>query len=514
MSPGKARGLCLGMLGIALCACGRAPAVLFAGAAADHNAVIRQEIRPTDGTGWNNNGFGMPAEVYDPPGNHFRVYYVTSGENAVDLTDEAPKNGVPDFVEQVGAAAEETYQSTVVRRGFRPPLDDSIYHDRPKDYGGDGRFDIYLRWAGTGSDGYRVTEACTDGTGGTPGRCAGYFVMNPSYKDWHYPSELDGIRVLTSHELFHTVQDAYNHAQWRTWSEGSAVWNELQVFPNSKATFADYLGFLGAFFQAPERPLDKSMGTGGAASYAYGSAVWAEFLSERFGPAIIREIWEGCEQSPAGEVPHFLSATDTVLRKGYGTTLAQAFTEFTRWNLYTAERAKADFGYKRADAYPGVRMEPDFLVPGQTKSIELNGLSARYLRYQPAGSEPALLRITITDPESPSAIAAVAKQQPQRPPSSPIEYPEGPLEVSVAPDESLLVVLTGAIDGARSRMVQVRFERMPMDTAPQTTASGCAFTNMQDRQSHATLIGILLLAGAILQCQRRRHENRHLRTVQ
>ena len=70
-------------------------------------AVQRQQIRPTDGTGWNNNGFGIPAQVYDPPGGHFRVYYVTSGENAVDLTDVSPADGVPDFVAQVGTAAEQ-----------------------------------------------------------------------------------------------------------------------------------------------------------------------------------------------------------------------------------------------------------------------------------------------------------------------------------------------------------------------------------------------------------------------
>ena len=93
-----------------------------------------------------------------------------------------------------------------------------------KDFGGDGRFDIYLRWAGKGSDGYRVTEACTDGSDGkSPGRCAGYFVMNPSYKGSSYPSELEGIRVLTSHELFHSIQDAYGTGQWRTFSEGSLV---------------------------------------------------------------------------------------------------------------------------------------------------------------------------------------------------------------------------------------------------------------------------------------------------
>ena len=273
-------------------------------------AVQRQQIRPTDGTGWNNNGFGIPAQVYDPPGGHFRVYYVTTGENAVDLTDIAPKDGVPDFVAQVGSASEDTYQSTVVQRGFRPPLDDSVYHDRP-DYGGDGRFDIYLRWAGKGSDGYRVTEACTDGSDGkSPGRCAGYFVMNPSYKGSSYPSELEGIRVLTSHELFHSIQDAYGTGQWRTFSEGSAVWNELQVFPDSPGTWKDYLGFLPALFREPERPFDKSMGSGPAASYAYGTAAFIEYLSERFGPQFIRQIWEGCEQPPASEVPQFLDVID------------------------------------------------------------------------------------------------------------------------------------------------------------------------------------------------------------
>ena len=71
--------------------------------------------------------------------------------------------------------------------------------------------------------------------------------MNPSYKGTSYPTELDGIRVLTSHELFHSIQDAYGTGQWRTVSEGTAVWNELQVFPDSVGTWKDYLGFCRPF---------------------------------------------------------------------------------------------------------------------------------------------------------------------------------------------------------------------------------------------------------------------------
>lgn len=442
-------------------------------------AVQRQQIRPTDGTGWNNNGFGIPAQVYDPPGGHFRVYYVTSGENAVDLTDVSPADGVPDFVAQVGTAAEETYQSTVTARGFRPPLDDSRYHDRP-DYGGDGRFDIYLRWAGKGSDGYRVTEACTDGSDGqSPGRCAGYFVMNPSYKGSHYPSELDGIRVLTSHELFHSIQDAYSAGQWRTFSEGSAVWNELQVFPNSPGTWKDYLGFLPALFREPERPFDKSQGSGPAVAYAYGTAAFVEYLSERFGPPLIRQVWEGCEQapgpSPSGEVPLFLDVLDAELRKRHGSSLATAFTEFTRWNLLTAERARPGRGYQRAAEYPSIKLEPELTTLPLTTSIEVNGLSARYLRLRPTLTEEAPIRVTVTDPVSPVPVAAAAVWPASGEVSALHEVAEG-VTLTLAPGDSLLLVVTGAVRGARARMVQVQAERMQpvAPELPTESAVSCA----------------------------------------
>ncbi len=460
-------------------------------ASADRVASRFFAIRPTDGTGENNNGYGIPAEVYDPPGDHFRVYYVTSSENAVDSTDEAPKNGIPDFVEQVGAAAEKTYQSTVIERGFRPPLDDSVYHNRD-DYGGDGRFDIYLRWAGNGSDGYRVTESCTDGKDGGPRRCcAGYFVMNPSFKNSSYPSELDGIKVLTSHELFHALQDAYNADQWRTWSEATAVWNELQVFPESSGTWRDYLGFLPPLFRAPERPLDQSMGTGGAAAYAYATAVWAQFLYERFGEALIREIWEGSEQPPTGGPRRFLDVTDAVLRNKYQSSLAAAYQEFTRWNLLTEKRAVSGRGYRRAAEYPTVRFEAP-LQAGQTTTFELTGLSARYLQFQPALTAPTAVRISVEDAASSPPSAACAVQSAQGTIGDFIELASSQI-VTLKPNETLLVVLSGTISGAKAREVKVHFT-MPDDS----DAGGCSAVGSAHKPSHSGLFGwiFLLLAAS------------------
>ena len=474
----------LGLLPVFALACGDPGGTGEPTASVDRVASRLSEIRPTDGTGANGNGYGIPAKSYDPPGGHFRVFYVETGENAVDLTDEAPKNGVPDFVELVGRSAEATYDSTITRRGFRPPLDDSIYHDRP-DYGGDGRFDIYLRIAGSGSDGYRVSEVCTDGTpatlGGTPGRCSGYFVMNPGYKTSHYPSEKDGVEVLTSHELFHNIQDAYNAGQWRTFTEGTAVWNELQVFPDSPGTWGDYLGFLPAFFREPERPFDQSMGSGGAATYAYGTAVWVEYLSERHGPDTIRQIWERLEQKEVSVVPHFLDATEEILRQ-HGTTLRDAWIEFSRWNLLTRERASlatAGSGYRRAAEYPSVRFETELTQPDSRTSLAFYGLSARYFRLRPATG--STVYVSLSDPlgKEASALAGLVVGGDGRPsagaPLQPLTPDHG---VTLQSGESLLVVVTSAQRGAKARSVELALSTTPptTDPPPAMMSAGCALS--------------------------------------
>lgn len=468
------------------------------------------EIRPTDGTGYMGNGYGIPALSYDPPGGHFRVFYVTTGENAVDLTDENPKDGVPDFVALVGQRAEATYDSTVTLRGFRAPLDDSVYHDRP-DFGGDGRFDIYLRMAGRGSDGYRVTEVCTDGTpttgGGTAGRCAGYFVMNPTYKGSRYPSDRDAVEVLTSHELFHSIQDAYSASQWRTFTEATAVWNELQVFPQSAGTWRDYLGFLPSFFSEPERPFDQSRGSGPSSGYSYGAAAWVQYLSERFGPSLIREIWEGCEQQPGQAMaPHFLDVTDDLLTKRYRTSLVEEWREFTRWNLLTGERATASEGYQRAKEYPLVRVESAELRVGETRTLQVYGLSARYLRLAKSDG-PRTLDIVAADQttlredfvalsvflgDAPLPLRRLASQA------------TGRLTVTIPPGETAWLVMTGIARGAKAREINLQATPTP-PTPDLPEETGCrAVPGGAARPSPRDLGVVSLGLLAMLRFRRRR----------
>ena len=474
------------------------------------HASLRQEIRPTDGDGWFGNAYekGVAVLSYDPPGGHFRVFYVIDrlSTSAVDPTDVDPTDGVPDFVNRVGAAAEQTYDSTVIRRGFRQPLDDSKYHDRP-DFGGDGRFDIYLRMSGKGSDGYRVTEVCTDGMDGTSGRCSGYFVMNPTFKDSSYPTELDGIRVLTSHELFHAIQDAYSSGQWRTFSESTAVWNELQVFPKtagSEGTWRDYLRFIRAFQNEPERPFDKSMGSGPAGAYAYGAALFIEYLSERFGPKLIREIWEGCEAGPTGQLRNFLDVLDVTLVSRYGVTLASAWTEFTRWNLLTGKLADGKRGYKDAAEYPEVRLEPTLTAWGDTQ-VALDGLSARYFKFAPTLTERTRVRVRLDDLNAarPVAAAYVVLAGTSVPGQEQPLSVEGK-ELELAPGDSLLLVVASPVRGSVARTVKMTIAPLPASAPPPTevTASGCSFSAGPVASRHGAVA--LLLSLSLLLLLRRR----------
>lgn len=448
-----------------------------------HGALAR-EIRPTDGTGWNGNGYDTKnVKSFDSPGGHFRVFYALDGDSAVDPADRAPANGVPDFVDAVAESADATWQSTVVQRRFRPPLDDSKYHDRP-DYGGDGRFDIYLRAIGRGSDGYRVDEVCTS----VPFTCSGYFVMAPDLKGSAYQSEREGAQVLTSHELFHNVQSAYDARQWSTWSEATAVWNQTQVFPDGG--LRDTLGFLPAFLDEPERPFDKTMGSGPGGAYAYGAVLWPQFLSERFGDEIIRAIWEGSEATAPNRSPHFLDVTERVLQ-GKGTTLAAAWREFTVWNLLTANRAQGGRGYRLAARYPGVRLEARARGLGET-TVQIDGLSARYLPLDPALDAPRRLRLLLVDEsDTPATGTALVLRGGTLGEERP--FPSGKLDLDVLPGDTLYVVVTGVLRGAAQHDVTIRLGEAPAAPPAIDGEGGCAVAPGGAGQGGAALLGAALL---------------------
>ena len=362
---------------LTIAACGdAAPQPTTPGEVRTHRTA-RQMIRPTDGDGWQGNGYGdVTAHNHVSESGRFKVWYTLEGNDAVPEADESPADGVPDFVNKVAGHLDTTHQKLVGEVGLRPPLDDSMYHDRP-DYGGDGKFDVYLMDMND-SDGYRVVEACRQG----PPQCAGYLAIENDFVGFHYPSADIAIKILTSHEYPHAIQDAYLADIPRFWSEGTATWAEEYVFPEQQ----DFEGFLRSYFQNLDRPIDAEQAGNLGDSYPYGTAIWPKFLEEKFGVAVIPAIFE--QLADRGEGADIWKATDAVLQN-HDSTLGEAFARFAVWNGLTGSRAELttdEVGYADAANYPEASIESlafDDIdgSPILDREFETRHLTADYLTF-------------------------------------------------------------------------------------------------------------------------------------
>ncbi|MGV3624269.1 MAG: MXAN_6640 family putative metalloprotease [Archangium sp.] len=309
-------------------------------------AVSREEaLRPTDtnsGLLWRYaNGDVVDSVAND--GGTFRVHYTLAGINAVPSMDFARQ--VEDVYEEVGAL----YHGPL---GYRPPLSDAAISPN----GGDARFDVYLLdFAGQADGTFRVDQCPPD----MVDRCIGYVAQENDFAGYGYPSLVTATRILGSHEYFHAVQAAYDSDQDVVVSEGTAVWATERFDPST----SDFEHFVGGYLADPGRSLDNAP-IGPVPSFAYGSAIFFKFLTERHDDAIIRKLWEHLENGkghasePADQAnPTWLVQLDAILKSDYQSSFAAEFREFAKWNLFTNTAADATQSYANATTFPIVTME-------------------------------------------------------------------------------------------------------------------------------------------------------------
>lgn len=430
------------------------------------------------------------------------MHYTRTGEHAVPLAD-TDASGVPDFVEDFGRTFDQVYDTYITKLGFREPLSDATYHDRP-DYGGDERFDVYLQDQGKGADGYLVTEACANSV---PPRCAGYMVVENDFVGYSYKTPQVGMQILASHEFFHAVQHAYSTGLGQAFSEGSAVWGTEQAFPDTN----DFEKFLTVFFKSTHRPIDDTPSSP-ADSFPYGTCLWPRFLSERFGDAIVPAVLVALSE---GKSPSALDAVDKVLTGEHQSSLAEAFAEFGLWNLLTGDRAVSDRGYAAAAKYPQVTPEERKEAHPYRITSEIAYLSARYFRLQAQSGE----RITVTSerPEAKVVLHLVSGEA-----SAPTIVSAKPGETSVSIDARgpvLLVAVSTATSGGKSLPLSlvVSGKAAPASdagvgdggTSPSNDEGGCRMS--PTTHDPLTTLGVLsLLLGLGLWTRRGRWRKRGL----
>ena len=309
----------------------RAAVALVALASALHAADAGACQRPTDPGGFNGYDYGTDP-VYSYDGTSVRIWYAKTGVHAVDLAttqaDMTPDNVVT--AATIGDAALASY----AQMGFLPPISDN---GSAGSCGGDPRLDIYLMHFNA-ADGDTATEACQ--TVGTAQKCSSFGQVEARLETI-YGSFALGAHVVLAHELFHSVQDAYDAGLDRFWAEGTAQWAAKTVYPAEK----DLESFLPSFFMNAGKSIDIA-GGGVVADYLYGSAIWPVFLTEHVDPTAVRGAFE--QEGKLG--PPSMRAIDAAL-PAFGSSLAEAYPTFAAWNAGTGARAGTG-GYAHAKAYP------------------------------------------------------------------------------------------------------------------------------------------------------------------
>lgn len=333
-----------------------------AGASAGDQWVFRAPAaRPTDRPDPNRNAYTVPEAPRSPScTSHFCVHWVAEGIDAPSLAD-ADDDGVPDYVNRVQEVAEHVHSIENEKLGWREPKSDG------REGGGRGKTDIYLDQIGGALFGY----AAPDRGQGTkahrlPRHLHGYLVLDNDYDPREFPGTTpeDDLEVTLAHEYNHILQFGYDAYQDAWFAESSAVWMEDQVYDEIN----DYRRYVRRWVKRYETPLTAN------SIKEYGSAVWNEWLTHRYGRAIVRQAWARAVQTKPGGFS--VSAYNSAIEAAGGSNFSRDFARFAA----DLPEWRTDSVFGEAHSYPDVARQGSLPLGDRVLDRSLNHTTFQLLR--------------------------------------------------------------------------------------------------------------------------------------
>jgi hypothetical protein len=322
--------------------------------------------RPTDKPDPNRNAYTVPEAPKSPAcARHFCVHWVAEGIDAPDPFD-SDHDGAPDYVDRVLAVAEHVHTIQNERLGWREPKSDG------RKGGGRGKTDIYLDQIGGALFGYAAPDrGQSTKAHRLPRRLHGYLVLDNDYDPREFPGTTpqQDLEVTLAHEYNHILQFGYDAYQDAWFAESTAVWMEDLVYDE----IDDYLRYVRRWVKRYDTPLTAN------SIKEYGSAVWNEWLAQRYGQSIVRRAWARAVHTKPGG---FSAATyDAAIRAGGRSDFSRDFALFAR----DLPEWRNEHAFPQGDEYPDVSRQGSLPTDGRTLDRALNHTTFQLLRLHARG---------------------------------------------------------------------------------------------------------------------------------
>ncbi|MGD8427456.1 MAG: T9SS type A sorting domain-containing protein [Balneolaceae bacterium] len=305
---------------------------------------IESELKP---------GHIQGSQTYQSPGGKFLVHYETSGSDAVPSND-ADNDGIPDYVEEVAAAADSSYRHEVGTLGYPDPIPSG------------GTYDVeilnlqYLYGQTYTANGTTRIQIENDFSEGFPSN------TDPE------GDQIGAIKVTMAHEFKHAINYVINHwsGEPTHWGEMDATLEEELVYDNVN-DYYNYLRNSGSIFISPQNSFYPG---------SYYHVTWALFFEQTYGSQFWPEVWQIIGSNPNISMVEAMSQ-----QLGGRAKFDRAYIQSELWHYASGTKNSiGDFGFEEKENYPNSAINGRFTGIDSLKTpIDIPAFAAHYIELEP-----------------------------------------------------------------------------------------------------------------------------------